>query len=43
VSVAEFENMFWLFAVAGKETLRNGLPGAVYIDQWSSARGLIVR
>jgi len=28
VSVAEFENMFWLFAVAGKETLRNGLPGA---------------
>jgi cytochrome P450 len=28
VSVAEFENMFWLFAVAGNETLRNGLPGA---------------
>ncbi len=28
MSVAEFENMFWLFAVAGKETLRNGLPGA---------------
>src|SRR4029077_6009387 len=28
VSVAEFENMFWLFAVAGHETLRNGLPGA---------------
>jgi cytochrome P450 len=27
VSVAEFENMFWLFAVAGAETLRNGLPG----------------
>ena len=27
VSVAEFENMFWLFAVAGNETLRNGLPG----------------
>jgi len=27
-SVAEFENMFWLFAVAGNETLRNGLPGA---------------
>jgi cytochrome P450 len=24
----EFENMFWLFAVAGNETLRNGLPGA---------------
>jgi cytochrome P450 len=28
VSVAEFENLFWLFAVAGNETLRNGLPGA---------------
>jgi cytochrome P450 len=28
VSPAEFENMFWLFAVAGNETLRNGLPGA---------------
>jgi cytochrome P450 len=28
VSAAEFENMFWLFAVAGNETLRNGLPGA---------------
>ncbi len=28
VSLAEFENMFWLFAVAGNETLRNGLPGA---------------
>jgi cytochrome P450 len=28
VSVPEFENMFWLFAVAGNETLRNGLPGA---------------
>jgi cytochrome P450 len=27
VSMAEFENMFWLFAVAGNETLRNGLPG----------------
>src|SRR5260221_3440356 len=27
VSEAEFENMFWLFAVAGNETLRNGLPG----------------
>jgi cytochrome P450 len=26
--VAEFENMFWLFAVAGNETMRNGLPGA---------------
>ncbi len=28
VDVEEFENMFWLFAVAGNETLRNGLPGA---------------
>jgi cytochrome P450 len=28
LSSAEFENMFWLFAVAGNETLRNGLPGA---------------
>jgi cytochrome P450 len=28
VSAAEFENIFWLFAVAGNETLRNGLPGA---------------
>jgi len=23
------ENLFWLFAVAGNETLRNGLPGAM--------------
>ncbi|HEY6933674.1 MAG TPA: cytochrome P450 [Marmoricola sp.] len=29
VSVEEFENMFWLFAVAGNETLRNGLPGGM--------------
>jgi len=29
VSVAEFENLFWLFAVAGNETLRNGLPGGM--------------
>jgi cytochrome P450 len=28
VSIPEFENLFWLFAVAGNETLRNGLPGA---------------
>ncbi|HLK00278.1 MAG TPA: cytochrome P450 [Streptosporangiaceae bacterium] len=27
LSADEFENMFWLFAVAGNETLRNGLPG----------------
>ena len=29
LSVEEFENMFWLFAVAGNETLRNGLPGGM--------------
>ncbi len=29
LSVEEFENLFWLFAVAGNETLRNGLPGAM--------------
>src|SRR3954454_736250 len=29
VSDAEFENMFWLFAVAGNETVRNGLPGGL--------------
>lgn len=28
VSIEEFENLFWLFAVAGNETLRNGIPGA---------------
>jgi cytochrome P450 len=30
VSLEEFENLFWLFAVAGNETLRNGLPGGMY-------------
>ncbi|NES13806.1 cytochrome P450 [Micromonospora sp. PPF5-17] len=29
LTVDEFENMFWLFAVAGNETIRNGLPGAM--------------
>jgi cytochrome P450 len=29
VSIAEFENLFWLFSVAGNETLRNGLPGGM--------------
>jgi cytochrome P450 len=29
VSIEEFENMFWLFAVAGNETLRNGIPGGM--------------
>jgi len=27
VSETEFETLFWLFSVAGNETLRNGLPG----------------
>ncbi|WP_328953381.1 cytochrome P450 [Kitasatospora purpeofusca] len=30
LSAAEFETMFFLFGVAGNETLRNGLPGALY-------------
>ncbi|WP_051740105.1 cytochrome P450 [Kitasatospora sp. MBT66] len=30
LGAAEFETMFFLFAVAGNETLRNGLPGALY-------------
>ncbi len=30
LSAAEFETMFFLFAVAGNETLRNGLPGGLY-------------
>lgn len=29
VTPEEFENLFWLFAVAGNETLRNGLPGGM--------------
>jgi cytochrome P450 len=29
VTVEEFENLFWLFAVAGNETLRNGIPGGL--------------
>lgn len=29
VSIAEFENLFWLFSVAGNETLRNGIPGGM--------------
>lgn len=29
LSVEEFENMFWLFSVAGNETLRNGIPGGM--------------
>jgi cytochrome P450 len=30
VSVGEFENLFWLFSVAGNETLRNALPGGLF-------------
>ena len=29
VSIEEFENMFWLFCVAGNETLRNAIPGGM--------------
>jgi cytochrome P450 len=29
ISTPEFENLFWLFAVAGNETLRNGIPGGM--------------
>lgn len=29
VTLAEFENLFWLFAVAGNETVRNGIPGGL--------------
>ncbi|MEP6696774.1 MAG: cytochrome P450 [Pseudonocardiales bacterium] len=42
VSVLEFENMFWLFAVAGNETLRNGLPGGMIalLDHPAAVSGL---
>jgi cytochrome P450 len=30
VTTEEFENMFWLFSVAGNETLRNSLPGGLH-------------
>jgi cytochrome P450 len=29
VDIDEFENLFWLFSVAGNETLRNGIPGGM--------------
>mgnify|MGYP000962774727 CR=1 FL=1 len=29
VSLEEFENLFWLFAVAGNEKVRNGIPGGM--------------
>ncbi len=41
VTIEEFENMFWLFAVAGNETLRNGIPGGMialleHPDAWKA-------
>lgn len=43
VTTAEFENLFWLFAVAGNETLRNGMPGGMsallqHPDQYARLR-----
>jgi cytochrome P450 len=29
ITVEEFENLFWLFSVAGNETVRNGIPGGL--------------
>lgn len=29
ITIEEFENLFWLFSVAGNETLRNGIPGGM--------------
>jgi cytochrome P450 len=29
-SIEEFENVFWLFSIAGNETVRNALPGGMY-------------
>jgi len=29
MSIEEFENLFWLFCVAGNETLRNSIPGGM--------------
>lgn len=39
----EFETMFWLFSVAGNETLRNGIPGGMlallqHPDSWQQLR-----
>ena len=30
IDVAEFENLFWLFSIAGNETVRNALPGGLF-------------
>ena len=43
VSVGEFENLFWLFSVAGNETLRNALPGGLFalmsnVDEYRKLR-----
>jgi cytochrome P450 len=43
ISTAEFENMFWLFSVAGNETLRNALPGGMHamlsnLDEYRKVR-----
>ncbi|MGH3763230.1 cytochrome P450 [Actinophytocola sp.] len=51
VTVGEFENLFWLFSVAGNETLRNALPGGLLalmsnMDQYRELRadrGLLPR
>jgi len=29
ITIDEFKSLFWLFAVAGNETLRNGIPGGL--------------
>jgi cytochrome P450 len=43
LSITEFENMFWLFSVAGNETLRNGIPGGMiallmHPEAWNTLR-----
>jgi cytochrome P450 len=43
ISLEEFENLFWLFSVAGNETLRNGIPGGMIVllehpDQYERLR-----
>jgi cytochrome P450 len=42
VSVTEFETLFWLFSVAGNETLRNGLPGGmIALLEYPAAQDLL--
>jgi cytochrome P450 len=43
VSIDEFEKLFWLFSVAGNETVRNALPGGMlalleHPDQYAALR-----